>query len=96
MAKEKARNNAQSEIAKAMQVVDHEKRGLYDPRFEHDNCGIGAIVNIKGNKTHDTVSGALDIVEKLEHRAGKDAEPVMVLVFYYRSPTISLRKRLLH
>ena len=57
-----------------MQVVDHEKRGLYDPRFEHDNCGIGAIVNIKGNKTHDTVSGALDIVEKLEHRAGKDAE----------------------
>ena len=74
------------------------KRGLYDPRFEHDNCGIGAIVNIKGNKTHDTVSGALDIVEKLEHRAGKDAEgkPVMVLVFYYRSPTISLRKRLLH
>ena len=37
MAKEKARNNAQSEIAKAMQVVDHEKRGLYDPRFEHDN-----------------------------------------------------------
>ena len=74
MAKEKARNNAQSEIAKAMQVVDHEKRGLYDPRFEHDNCGIGAIVNIKGNKTHDTVSGALDIVEKLEHRAGKDAE----------------------
>ena len=40
------------------------KRGLYDPRFEHDNCGIGAIVNIKGNKTHDTVSGALDIVEK--------------------------------
>ena len=50
-----------------------QKQGLYDPRFEHDNCGIGAIVNIKGNKTHDTVSGALDIVEKLEHRAGKDA-----------------------
>ena len=61
-------------IAEASKAVDHEKRGLYDPRFEHDNCGIGAIVNIKGNKTHDTVSGALDIVEKLEHRAGKDAE----------------------
>ncbi len=56
------------------EVIDHEKKGLYDPRFEHDNCGIGAIVNIKGNKTHDTVSGALDIVERLEHRAGKDAE----------------------
>ena len=59
---------------KTRQVIDHHKKGLYDPRFEHDNCGIGAIVNIKGNKTHDTVSGALDIVEKLEHRAGKDAE----------------------
>jgi len=54
--------------------MDNRKRGLYDPRFEHDNCGIGAIVNIKGNKTHDTVSGALGMVEKLEHRAGKDAE----------------------
>ncbi len=61
-------------ITEAVNAVDHHKRGLYDPRFEHDNCGIGAIVNIKGNKTHDTVSGALDIVEKLEHRAGKDAE----------------------
>lgn len=61
-------------IAEAAKAVDHQKRGLYNPRFEHDNCGIGAIVNIRGNKTHDTVSGALDIVEKLEHRAGKDAE----------------------
>lgn len=61
-------------IKEASKAVDNQKRGLYDPRFEHDNCGIGAIVNIKGNKTHDTVSGALDIVEKLEHRAGKDAE----------------------
>lgn len=61
-------------LARARAAVDHERRGLYDPRFEHDNCGIGAIVNIKGNKTHDTVSGALDIVEKLEHRAGKDGE----------------------
>ncbi len=49
-------------------------RGLYRPEFEHDNCGIGAIVNIKGKKTHDTVANALKIVENLEHRAGKDAE----------------------
>ena len=47
---------------------------LYDPRFEHDNCGIGAVANIKGNKTHETVDQALHIVENLEHRAGKDAE----------------------
>lgn len=46
---------------------------LYDQSFEHDNCGIGAVVNIKGVKTHVTVDNALKIVEQLEHRAGKDA-----------------------
>jgi len=48
-------------------------QGLYDPGFEHDNCGIGAVVNMKGVKTHLTVENALKIVENLEHRAGKDA-----------------------
>ena len=50
------------------------QRGLYDPTFEHDACGIGAVVDIKGRKSHQTVDDALKIVEKLEHRAGKDAE----------------------
>ena len=49
-------------------------KGLYNPAFEHDNCGIGAIVSIKGKKSHKVVSDALMIVENLEHRAGKDAE----------------------
>ena len=48
--------------------------GLYDPRFEHDSCGIGAVVNMKGVKTHKTVEQALHIVENLEHRAGVDGE----------------------
>ena len=48
--------------------------GLYDPQFEHDACGIGAVVDVKGRKSHQTVSDALSIVERLEHRAGKDAE----------------------
>ncbi len=48
--------------------------GLYHSSFEHDNCGIGAVVNIKGLKSHETVANALKIVENLEHRAGKDAE----------------------
>ena len=47
---------------------------LYRPEFEHDNCGIGACVNIKGKKSRATVENALKIVENLEHRAGKDAE----------------------
>ncbi len=40
---------------------------------EHDACGIGAVVDIKGRASHQTVDDALKIVEKLEHRAGKDA-----------------------
>lgn len=48
--------------------------GLYDPSFEHDNCGIGAIIDVNGRKSHQLVSDALSIVEHLEHRAGKDAE----------------------
>ena len=48
--------------------------GLYNSTFEHDNCGIGAVVNIHGQKSHQIVADALKIVENLEHRAGKDAE----------------------
>lgn len=50
------------------------KATLYREEFEHDNCGIGACVNIKGKKSRETVENALKIVENLEHRAGKDAE----------------------
>ena len=57
-----------------MNQANRNPQGLYRESFEHDNCGIGAIVNIKGKKSHSTVAGALEIVEHLEHRAGKDAE----------------------
>ena len=46
---------------------------LYDPHFEHDACGIGAVVDLKGRCSYGIVDDALKIVEKLEHRAGKDA-----------------------
>ena len=54
--------------------MENKEAGLYDSNFEHDNCGIGAIVNIHGKKSHMIVDDALKIVEHLEHRAGKDAE----------------------
>ena len=47
---------------------------LYDPSFEHDACGIGVCVDIKGRQNHRNVEDALKIVENLDHRAGKDAE----------------------
>ena len=63
--------------------------GLYDPRFEHDSCGIGAVVNMKGIRSHRTVEQALHIVENLEHRAGKDGEGKTgdVSVSCFRFPT---------
>ncbi len=50
------------------------KQGLYDPRFEHDACGIGFIVRINGEKSHDIVSDAINILERLEHRGGAGSE----------------------
>lgn len=61
-------------MSEYVEECKREPIGLYHPSFEHDNCGIGAIVNIRGKKTHDTVKNALEIVANLEHRAGKDGE----------------------
>ena len=76
------------------------ERGLYRPCFERDACGIGAVVDIHGRPSHRTVDDALKIVEKLEHRAGKDAkgetgDGVGILVqishgFFARAAGISL------
>ena len=57
-----------------VQQVQQIRGPLYDPSFEHESCGIGAVVDIKGRPSHQVVDDALKIVEKLEHRAGKDAE----------------------
>ena len=54
--------------------MGHSPKGLYREDFEHDACGIGAVVSIDGLKSHSILDRALCIVEKLEHRAGKDAD----------------------
>jgi glutamate synthase domain-containing protein 2/glutamate synthase domain-containing protein 1/glutamate synthase domain-containing protein 3 len=53
-----------------------EKQGLYDPRFEHDACGIGFVCNIDGRKSHETIQRGLQVLVNLTHRgaAGSDAE----------------------
>ncbi len=48
-------------------------RDYYYQQMEHDACGIGAVVNINGEQEYSVLDDALSIVEKLEHRAGKDA-----------------------
>ncbi len=57
-----------------MKTEAYPQGGLYRPCFEHDACGIGAVVDIHGRPDHQIVDDALKIVEKLEHRAGKDAK----------------------
>ncbi len=61
-------------MEKLRNEVPSHQQGLYRPQFEHDNCGIGAVVNINGVPSRRVVEDALTIVEKLEHRAGKDAD----------------------
>jgi glutamate synthase domain-containing protein 2/glutamate synthase domain-containing protein 1/glutamate synthase domain-containing protein 3 len=48
--------------------------GLYDPAFEHDACGIGAVADLTGRRTHDTVAKALWVLDHLEHRGASGAE----------------------
>jgi glutamate synthase (NADPH) large chain len=48
--------------------------GLYDPRFEHDACGIGAVADLSNRASHSTVIKALDVLDHLEHRGASGAE----------------------
>ncbi|KAM3089971.1 glutamate synthase large subunit [Phormidesmis sp. 146-35] len=50
------------------------QQGLYDPQFEHDACGVGFIVHMKGEKSHAIVEQALTILENLEHRGACGCE----------------------
>src|SRR6185369_15656327 len=51
-----------------------EPDGLYDPRFEHDACGVSFVVDIKGRRSHDIVATALGALCNLEHRGAQGAE----------------------
>ena len=52
------------------------KQGLYDPRNEHDACGVGFVAHIKGRKSHDIVEKGLTILNNLRHRGATGADPL--------------------
>ena len=52
------------------------KQGLYDPEFEHENCGVGFVAHMKGKESHEIVLQGLDILKKLEHRGACGADPL--------------------
>src|SRR6266568_3880304 len=58
-------------------MVLRRDRGLYDPRNEHDACGVGFVANIKGLKSHDIISRGLQILVNLDHRGAVGADPLM-------------------
>ena len=51
------------------------RQGLYDPRFEHDSCGVGFVVDIKGRKSHRIITQALTVLKNLLHRGACGCEP---------------------
>ncbi|MGA3403252.1 MAG: glutamate synthase large subunit [Acetobacteraceae bacterium] len=53
------------------------QQGLYDPRNEHDACGVGFVVNIKGRKSHDLIRQGLKILVNLDHRGAVGADPLV-------------------
>jgi glutamate synthase (ferredoxin) len=50
------------------------KQGLYDPQFEHDSCGVGFVVNVKGRKSHEIIQQALNVLLNLDHRGACGCE----------------------
>ena len=52
------------------------KQGLYDPAFEKDSCGVGFVVHMKGEKSHEIILQGLNILKRLEHRGASGADPL--------------------
>src|SRR3954451_24286438 len=52
------------------------KQGLYDPALEHDACGVGFVVNIRGDKSHQIVRSGLEILVNLTHRGACGCDPL--------------------
>ena len=58
-----------------MACTDSNPRGLYDPAFEHDACGLGALIQLDGTASHDLVAHALEALRRLDHRGATGADP---------------------
>src|SRR5580698_1773676 len=54
-----------------------QEQGLYDPRNEHDSCGVGFVANIKGRKSHGIISQGLQLLINLDHRGAVGADPMV-------------------
>ena len=55
-------------------MAKREQNGLYNATNEHDACGVGMVVNIHGNKSHELVDSALKVLENMRHRGAEGAD----------------------
>src|SRR5215472_1579536 len=65
---------SQSQYWRASHNAPPSKQGLYDPQFEHEACGVGFVVNIKGRKSHAIIQQALEVLFNLDHRGACGCE----------------------
>src|SRR5260370_7552688 len=70
----KVRTYTSSQRWRARQNGPPAKQGLYDPQFEHEACGVGFVVNIKGQKSHSIIQQALEVLLNLDHRGACGCE----------------------
>lgn len=67
-------SNSQNRGTQTPRVRPPGQQGLYDPRFEHDACGVGFVANIKGTKSHSIIEQALQVLLNLDHRGACGCE----------------------
>jgi glutamate synthase (NADPH/NADH) large chain len=60
-----------------MTIVPPQAQGLYDPRNEHDSCGVGFIAHVKGHKSNEIIAQGLQILINLDHRGAVGADPML-------------------
>ena len=68
------KNNLFSKKIDQKDYPSHQPLGLYDSSYEHDACGVGMLVNINGNKSHELVDAALTVLENMKHRGAEGAD----------------------
>ncbi len=72
-----ARAAAKRAVPSARDLPHERLKGLYDPRYEHDSCGVGFIADLTGRRSHDIIAKGLQILENLTHRGAVGADPLV-------------------
>jgi glutamate synthase (ferredoxin) len=68
------RHDEQKNAGWPLRTAPPARQGLYDPQFEHEACGVGFVVNIKGRKSHSIISQSLQVLLNLDHRGACGCE----------------------